>query len=161
MNLEEALHLARREGDFGPLVEAIPYARFLGLSLALVDGRVLGTLRFQEGNVGNPVVKALHGGTLGALLEFTAIGHLLHVVESAAVPKTINLTVEYLRQAHLVDTYARCEVLRLGRRVAVVRVVAYQDDPAKPVTTATAHFLLTPLETLPVEEPVGSPGPTE
>ncbi len=161
MNLEQALHLARREGDFGPLVAAIPYARFLGLSLEVVDGRVRGCMSFREQNVGNPVVKALHGGTLGALLEFTAIGHLLHVVESAAVPKTINLTVEYLRQAHLEDTYARCEVLRLGRRVAVVRVVAYQRDEAKPVTTATAHFLLSPLETLAVEEPVAAPGPSE
>lgn len=145
MNLVEAFHRARSEGDFGPLVEQIPYASFLGLSLEMRDGAVLGILRFKESNIGNFSIKALHGGTLGALLEFTAIGHLLHVVESSAVPKTINLTVQYLRSAGYGDTYARCEVLRLGRRVAVVRVSAFQQDESKPVATATAHFLLSPL----------------
>lgn len=146
MNLEDALERAREQGDFDPLVAQLPYAQFLGLSLELRDGDVVGTMRFKDDNVGNPVVKALHGGTLGALLEFTAIGHLLHVVESAAVPKTINLTVEYLRSAGFLDTYARCEVLRLGRRVAVVRIAAWQQDPAKPVATASAHFLITPRD---------------
>jgi uncharacterized protein (TIGR00369 family) len=144
MSVPDALRIVREKGDFGPLCAAIPYAGFLGLSLALDSGSVLGSMRFSDRNVGNPVVGALHGGTLGALLEFTAVGHLLYAVESAGVPKTINLTVEYLRSAGLVDTHARCQVLRLGRRVAVVRVSAFQADPERPVATATAHFLLDP-----------------
>lgn len=144
MNLLEAVRRARSEGDFGPLVEQIPYASFLGLSLEMRDGDVIGRLAFKEDNVGNYAVKALHGGTIGALLEFTAIGHLLHVVESDAVPKTITLTTEYLRSAGYGETFARCQVLRMGRRVAVVRVSAFQQDESKPVATATAHFLLSP-----------------
>lgn len=157
MNVEAAVRRVREHDDFGPLCEAIPYTKFLGLSLSIVDGRTVGTLRFQDGNVGNPVVGALHGGTLGALLEFTAVGHLLHAVESFAVPKTINLTVEYLRSAGLADTHARCHVLRLGRRVAVVRCDAYQADPQKPVATATAHFLLEPMPRFDVPEPSDVP----
>lgn len=144
MSIVAALRKVREEGDFAPLCEAIPYARFLGLSLAVVDRGVVGTLGFVPTNEGNPSIHALHGGVLGALLEFTAIGHVLYVSESIAVPKTINLTVEYLRSANLVDTFAKCEVERLGKRIAVVRVVAFQDDEKAPVAAATVHFLLTP-----------------
>lgn len=144
MNLAEVLEAARVRGDFGPLVAGIPYARFLGLSLALDEQGVLAKLAFQDINVGNPSVKALHGGTLGALLEFAAVGHVLHGVESASVPRTINLTIEYLRSAGFKDTYARCRIERLGRRVVVVRVTAFQDDPEKPVAAATVQLLISP-----------------
>ena len=144
MSVPAAIVRLRDHGDFGPLCEAIPYARFLGLSLALVDGHVVGTMAFSPPIVGNPMIGALHGGTLGALMEWTAVGHLLHAVESESVPKTINVTIEYLRSAGLEDTHARCHVLRLGRRVAVVRVEAYQGNRHKPVAMATVQFLFEP-----------------
>jgi len=87
-------------------------------------------------------VPALHGGTLGALMESTAIFKLLWHGETTTVPKTINITVEYLRGARPQDVLARAEFTRRGRRVANVRVSAWQDDPDEPVAVATAHFLL-------------------
>jgi acyl-coenzyme A thioesterase PaaI-like protein len=84
----------------------------------------------------------LHGGTLGALMESTAIFKLLWHGETTAVPKTINITVEYLRGARPEDVFARAVFTRHGRRVANVRVFAYQDDPERPAAVATAHFLL-------------------
>jgi acyl-coenzyme A thioesterase PaaI-like protein len=49
------------------------------------------------------------------------------------MPKTISITVEYLRSAKATTTWARTEIIHHGRRVATVRGVAYQDDVAKPV----------------------------
>jgi uncharacterized protein (TIGR00369 family) len=140
--LRDALASVRETGDFTAIQEAIPYARFMGITAELVDGDVVGRMRYSDHLVGNPTIPALHGGTLGALMESTAIFKLLWDGETTAVPKTINITVEYLRSARAEDVFARAEFTRHGRRVANVRVFAYQDDPERPAAVATAHFLL-------------------
>ena len=142
MRLRDAVAAVRETGDFSPLAEAIPYSRFMGITAELVDGEVTGRMKYSEHLVGNANVPALHGGTLGALMESTAIFRLLWEGETVTIPKTINITVEYLRGARPQDVFAKAVFTRHGRRVANVRVYAYQDDPEKPVAVATAHFLL-------------------
>ena len=142
MTLRDAVASLRETGDFTAIQEAIPYARFMGITAELVDDEVIGRMRYSDHLVGNASVPALHGGTLGALMESTAIFKLLWHGETTGVPKTINITVEYLRGAGAEDVLARAAFTRHGRRVANVRVFAYQDDPERPVAVATAHFLL-------------------
>jgi uncharacterized protein (TIGR00369 family) len=142
MRLRDAVAAVRETGDFSPLAEAIPYSRFMGITAELVDGEVTGRMKYSDHLVGNANVPALHGGTLGALMESTAIFRLLWEGETVTIPKTINITVEYLRGARPQDVFAKAVFTRHGRRVANVRVYAYQDDPDKPVAVATAHFLL-------------------
>ena len=142
MRLRDAVVAVRETGDFGPLQESIPYARFMGITAELVEDDVVGRMEYSDHLVGNATVPALHGGTLGALMESTAIFKLLWHGETTAVPKTINITVEYLRTARPEAVFARAEFTRRGRRVANVRVFAYQEDRERPVAVATAHFLL-------------------
>ncbi|MEM8609905.1 MAG: PaaI family thioesterase [Myxococcota bacterium] len=142
--VRDAVENLRTTGDFEALQEVIPYAKFMGITARIDDDDVLATMHYSDHLVGNPVAQKLHGGTLGALLESTAIFKLLWHGETNAVPKTINITVEYLRGADQADVFARAEFTRHGRRVANVRVFAWQADPAKPVAVATAHFLLVP-----------------
>jgi uncharacterized protein (TIGR00369 family) len=135
---------ARAQGAdaLGRVVDAIPLARFLGLSAALAGDELIVTMRAAPHLIGNPALPALHGGTLGALLESTAIFELLWRSDSVVLPKTISITVDYLRSARPVDTHARAIVTRHGRRVANVRVEAWQDDRAAPVAGAHATFLV-------------------
>jgi uncharacterized protein (TIGR00369 family) len=142
MRLRDAATSVRETGDFTAIQAAIPYARFMGITAELVDEEVIGRMRYSDHLVGNASIPALHGGTLGALMESTAIFKLLRHGETTTVPKTINITVEYLQSARPEDVFARAEFTRHGRRVANVRVFAYQDDPERPVAVATAHFLL-------------------
>ena len=142
--VRNAVAKLRETGDFSALEAAIPYSRFMGITAEVVDGDILSTLRYSERLVGNAAAGRLHGGTLGALMESTAIFKLFWHGETNAIPKTINITVEYLRGAELEDVYARAEFTRHGRRVANVRVFAWQSDPKRPVAVATAHFLLVP-----------------
>ena len=142
MRLRDAVTAVRESGDFTALHGSIPYARFMGITAELVDGDVVGRMSYSDHLIGNATVPALHGGTLGALMESTAIFKLLWKGETTTVPKTINITVEYLRGARPQDVFAKAVFTRHGRRVANVRVFAYQDDPEKPVAVATAHFLL-------------------
>lgn len=144
MTLRDAVKRLREDDDFTAVHEVIPYARFMGITASVDSDDVLGKMIYSDHLIGNTRVPALHGGTLGALMESTAIFKLLRDGETTAVPKTINITVEYLRGAKAADTFARAEYTRHGRRVANVRVFAYQDNPDKPVAVATAHFLLVP-----------------
>jgi uncharacterized protein (TIGR00369 family) len=137
---------ARTRRDPGALTRHIPYALFMGISAELVDGELRGVMTYAPHLIGNSALPALHGGTLGALLESTALIKLLYESEAVVLPKTINLTVDYLRSGKAVDTYARGIVARAGRRVANVRVEAWQDDPARPIAAAVGNFLLQPAE---------------
>lgn len=140
--LIERLTEAKRAGDYQALWEAIPYARFLGLTASMDGDQLITTMKFGDHQIGNPALPALHGGTLGALLESAAIFELLWRAETIVLPKTITLTVDYLRSGAAVDTHARGIVTRHGRRVANVRMEAWQADRAAPVATAHAIFLV-------------------
>ena len=146
MSIFEVTQEARRTGDYGPLVQAIPYAQFLGISSERREGELIGKLNFSDTLIGNPMLPALHGGTIAALLESTAIFQVMMEAETLVLPKTINITVAYLRSARPVDTFAHGTITKHGRRVAVVYAQAWQDDRSRPVATAHAHFLIKPVD---------------
>jgi uncharacterized protein (TIGR00369 family) len=140
--LTEILKQAWASGDPGAMARAIPFARFMGMEIVRDGGRLLARLPFAPHLVGNAMLPALHGGALGALLESIGIFAVMAEDESPLPPKTISVTIEYLRSARTVDTFARADIIRQGRRVATVRAVAWQDDEAKPVASATVQLLL-------------------
>ena len=146
MNLVDELAEAKRSGNMQAVFDAIPYSKFLGLSARMDGDELITTMKFDPSLIGNPALPALHGGTLGALLESSAIFELLWRAETIVLPKTITLTVDYLRSGQAVDTHARSIVTRHGRRVANVRVEAWQADRGAPVATAHAIFLVMPSE---------------
>ena len=140
------LNRARADRDPAALTRHIPYATFMGITAELDGDELRGVMRYGPDLVGNSALPALHGGTLGALLESVAIFQVLWEAETAVMPRTINLTIDYLRSARAVDTYAVATITRLGRRVANVRAEAWQGERDRPVALATAHLLVTPLE---------------
>ncbi len=142
MTLLERIAAAKQAGDLAGVIEVIPYATWLGLSGKVDGDDLIVTMAFGPHLIGNPALPALHGGTLGALMESAAIFALLWSKETIVLPKTITITVDYLRSAATVDTHARGVITRHGRRVANVSATAWQDDRAKPVATAHAHFLV-------------------
>ena len=58
------------------------------------------------------------------------------------IPKTIDLTVDYLRSGLPRDAYARATVNRSGRRYASVHVEGWQDNRDRMFAQATGHFLM-------------------
>jgi len=142
MTLIERMTAAKATQDYQGLIDLVPYASFLGLTAAMAGDELITTMRFADHLIGNPALPALHGGTLGALLESAAIFELLWRAETAVLPKTITLTVDYLRSGAPVDTHARSIVTRQGRRITNVRMEAWQADRNAPVATAHAIFLV-------------------
>lgn len=145
VDFEKLIAEARAKHNFAPFLAAVPYLRFLGLSVTPGDSEneLICVLPRDPKLIGNARLPALHGGVVGALLESAAIVQLIWSAETDHIPKIIDLQVDYLRSARPVETYARAIVTKHGRRVANVRAEAWQDDPARPVAAAHAHFLLT------------------
>ena len=124
------------------VLAAIPYARFLGVEEARSDGALELVLPFRDEIVGNVRLPAVHGGVLGAFLELTALLRLIDESGTDRVPKPITFSVDCLRSAGPTTTRARAEIFKLGRRIANVHVIAWQDDRARPVAAGNGKFLL-------------------
>lgn len=139
----ERIRAAKQAGDPSPLFDHVPYARFLGLSFELpAEGELVLRMRYADHLIGDSALPALHGGTIGALLESAAIFTLMWSHEGERLPKTINLTIDYLRSGRATDTFAAASITKRGRRVANVRALAWQGDRERPIASADAHFLL-------------------
>ncbi len=144
--LVDVIAEAKRANQPGRLTDIVPYARFMGLSMRHVAGELLGMLTYSNMLIGNAALPALHGGAIGALLESTALFQLLWESETVVLPKTIDITVDYLRSGRPVDTWAKGILTRQGRRVANVRVEAWQEDRQRPIAIAPGHVLSLPGE---------------
>jgi uncharacterized protein (TIGR00369 family) len=120
----------------------IPYAQFLGVRAELKGDELTLVLPFDARLVGNPVLPALHGGVVGALMELTALTQLAIASRSEVFPKTVDINVEYLRSGRPVDTYARASVIKIGRRIANVQAQAWQSQRQKPIAAMHGHFML-------------------
>ncbi|MBV8046355.1 MAG: PaaI family thioesterase [Paludibacterium sp.] len=134
----------RDEKNYREIIEAIPYARLMGVEFTEQDdeGALLFTLPYAERNVGNTALPALHGGLIGGFMENAALIHLMWNRESVDLPKIVDFSLDYLRPGRPQTLYARCEITKQGKRVAHVLIEAWQDSPDKPVAVARAHFLL-------------------
>jgi len=142
VNVLEHIARARASGDWSALVDTVPYLRFLGVAVESHGGVLTGRMRFAEHLVGNPTLPALHGGSLGALLEAACQFEVLYRAESVVLPKTITLTIDYLRSAKPQDVLVRARIVKQGRRVVTAQAQAWQEDEAKPVAAATVHLLV-------------------
>ena len=120
----------------------VPYVRFLGMRAELAGDEMTAILPFAPHLVGNTLLPALHGGVLGAFMEMTALAQLSVREPQRRQPRTIDVTIEYLRPGRALTTYARADVRKVGRRIANVHVEAWQETRASPVAALRGHFML-------------------
>jgi uncharacterized protein (TIGR00369 family) len=118
------------------LLACWPYARWLDVRLE--DD--LAVLPYAPRLIGNPILPALHGGVVASFLELAALARLDAEGKRA---RTIDITVDYLRPARPVTTYAEARILKLGRRAANLAVEAWQEDKSAPIAALRGHFLIT------------------
>ncbi|MET0545486.1 MAG: PaaI family thioesterase [Caulobacterales bacterium] len=123
-------------------IARIPYARFLGIDFEVKGDELTLVMPYSEHLLGRPNPPALHGGVIGALLEIVAIAQVTATSGVKRAPKTIDVTVSYLRSGRPVDTYARAHISRLGRRIANARAEAWQSNRFDPIATLHGNFLL-------------------
>ena len=145
----------RRDAALATLVGGVPYIGFLGIAFERRGDELTAIMPYDDALIGNPLLPALHGGATAAFLEVAAIVELgwqltWEAVEAGQadpgdpprLPKTIDVTVDYLRTGLPRDAYARARVNRSGRRYASVDVEAWQDNRQRPFARCTGHFLM-------------------
>ena len=145
-SIDEILRAAREKGDVSTLIDAIPYLRFLGFSADTSSGELIGKMAYADALIGNASLPALHGGTIGALLESTATLQAFWESETLVLPKIVTITIDFLRSGRALDTFAKGVFTRQGRRVVNMSVEAWQEDRARPIARANAIFLVKPLD---------------
>jgi uncharacterized protein (TIGR00369 family) len=136
-----------RDNLLDRLAGAVPYVGFLGIRFDRMGDELTAVLPFRDMLVGNPRLPAIHGGVTAAFLEVTAIIELAFGLgkdggDRLILPKTIDLTVDYLRPGLARAAYARATVNRSGRRYASVHVEAWQDSRDRLFAQGTGHFLM-------------------
>lgn len=127
-------------------LEKIPYAQTLGVKPFFMGDEFTLVMPFDQSNIGNPTLPALHGGCIGGFMEMTAMAQLVMVDEAAKMPKPIGINIDYLRRGKPQDTYARAQIFKQGSRVSNVRVRAWQDNYDSPIATLHGHFLTMPSD---------------
>jgi len=121
-----------------------PYVDYLGVALhAENKGGPVFRLPYREDLIGNPNVPALHGGVLGGFGETVMILHLIHGSGPlSSIPKAVDFSIDYLRPARPVDTFAQGLTVRQGNRVSLVQANLWQEDPRRPVAAVRGHWLM-------------------
>jgi len=151
---------AGRDAVLERLTGSVPYNRLLGVRFDRLGDELTGRMPFRDGLVGNPTLPALHGGVTGSFLEITALMQLawdqvLTVLDAGGdaaervlegrfppYPKTIDITIDYLRSGRPRETFARATVQKAGRRVANLHVEAWQESRTRPIAMLRGNFLM-------------------
>ena len=111
-------------------------ANWLGFSFTEENGALRYALSFDEQHIGNPAIRALHGGVIAAFLEVAAQCELLNALSENAAVRTVNLDIDYLASSRAQDMYGRARITRLGRRIAFVEAEGWQESKDRPVSRA-------------------------
>ncbi len=118
---------------------ASPIAAWLGFTVAESEGRRVYRLAFNETHIGNPAIRALHGGVIATFLEL-AMQSELRAMGSAA--ETVNVAVDYLSSSRAEDMTATVRIARIGRRLAFLEAEGRQSDGTRLVALARACLKL-------------------
>jgi acyl-coenzyme A thioesterase PaaI-like protein len=98
-------------------------------------------LRFAERHIGNPFVRALHGGVVGSMMEMAGELELSRLQDGTRV-ELVSSSSDYLRVTKDADLLARVDVVRIARRLAFVDVWCWQDSESTPVARSSCTFRL-------------------
>ena len=129
---------------FFEIARKIGHGRALGLQFRdSGDNWAELALPWREELVGVPETGVLASGAIVSLID-TASGTSVWVTLDRFIPiLTVDLRIDYLRPAAKGETIiARCECVKVTRRIAFVRGVAHGGDEERPIALSAATFMI-------------------
>ena len=151
---------AERDAALAALLDTVPYHRLLGVQFERLGDELTARLPYSEKLIGNPIIPAIHGGVIGSFLEIAgqmqlawdSVGRAMEDGGAAAsaiaegrfppLPKTIDITIDYLRSGRPRQMFARARVQKAGRQVAHLHVEAWQEERSRPIAMLRGNFLM-------------------
>ncbi|MGE0740634.1 MAG: PaaI family thioesterase [Hyphomonadaceae bacterium] len=124
--------------------EWTPHAQALGLKLIRAEhARVWGAVPYRADLVGDPESGVIAGGVLTTLLDHTCGMAAILAMREPSTVATIDLRIDYMRPAEAGrDVIAEAHCYKIGKNVAFVRAVAYEDSADNPIANATSAFMV-------------------
>lgn len=123
----------------GEFASRAPLANWLGFMASSGEEPVF-QLTFNESHIGNPAIRALHGGVIAAFLELSMQADLF--ARTGAAISTANISIDYLSSSRPENMTGRVKLLRQGRRLAFMEASGWQADETRLVAVARACFTL-------------------
>lgn len=128
------------------LATGVPHNRALGIEFSeFGDGRAAASLPYDDRFVGNPETGVLHGGVITALLDSTCGAAVFAKLVGGRQARiaTLDLRIDYLRAATPGERVrSRAECYKMTKHMAFVRGIAFHEDEADPIATATGGFMV-------------------
>ncbi len=129
-------------------IAEIPYAMSLKVRAEVVNEELRFCLPADERFMGNPMIRAFHGGIINGFLNCVMRLNAMQIAELLEPPQLVSMTTGYLRSAHIAgDLYASSTINRLGKRIVSVSARAWQISeqvPERLVAQATASLQISP-----------------
>jgi uncharacterized protein (TIGR00369 family) len=121
-----------------------PQGRALGIEVTKLEGaKVWGRVPYKVELVGDPETGIIAGGVITTFLDqLSGMAAVLAMREPTTVA-TIDIRIDYMRGAKPgQDVLAEAHCYKIGKNVAFVRAVAYEQSADDPIAHAAAAFML-------------------
>lgn len=121
-----------------------PQGRALGLEVIRHEGdTVWGRAPYRADLVGDPETGVIAGGVISTFLDQLCGMATVLAMPRPTIVATIDLRIDYMRPAIVGrDVIAEARCTKVGRNVAFVRAIAYEDEASNPIAHASATFMV-------------------
>ena len=126
------------------MIQFTPQAKALGMEVTRIEpARVWGRVPYRDDLIGDPDTGVIAGGVITTFLDTLCGTAAVAAMETPTTVATIDLRIDYMRPAEPGrDVLAEAHCYKLGRSIAFVRAVAYEDDSDNPVANVAAAFMV-------------------
>jgi uncharacterized protein (TIGR00369 family) len=131
-------------GRVRTMMQWTPQGRALGLEVTSLDGgRVRGRAPYRAEIVGDPETGVIAGGVITTFLDQLCGMAAVLAMREPTIVATIDIRIDYMRPAEPGrDVLAEAFCYKIGRNVAFVRAVAFEETPDNPIAHATSTFMV-------------------
>lgn len=99
-------------------------------------------MEFDDRHIGNPFIRALHGGVVGSMVEMSAEMLVRSLALEGENVELVSSAIDYIRVTKDVDLFARAKLVRQGRRLVFAEVWCWQDSEETPVARGNCTLRL-------------------
>lgn len=121
-----------------------PHGRSLGIEVTKLEGaKVRGRVPYKPELVGDPETGVIAGGVITTFLDQLSGMAAVLAMREPAIVATIDIRIDYMRGAEPGrDVLAEAQCYKIGKNVAFVRAVAYEESIDNPIAHAASAFML-------------------
>lgn len=126
------------------MMQFTPQGRALGIEATRIeDGKVWGRVPYKTELIGDPETGVIAGGIITTFLDQLSGMAAVLAMRQPTTVATIDIRIDYMRGAQPErDVLAEAHCYKIGKNVAFVRAVAYEDSPDNPIAHAASAFMI-------------------